>query len=192
MKVQFTASESVEIEVNEEVIPIQHYLRQPGRLVKAIADESLMEQLTENRFRLKMRPLNFMEIYYFQPTVVLNVWATSGGTVYLNSEECEIKGVDYINDRFSLLVKGKLEPVRKEEKIYLVGRANLEVNVDLPPPLLFTPAGLLQVAGNSLLKGVLARIKQKLMIQLLKDYQLWSQTSEIEVKSVNVFGEQIP
>ncbi len=192
MEVKFTASESVEIEVNEIVIPIQHYLRQPQRLVRAIADESLMEQLTENRFRLKMRPLNFMEIYYFQPTVILNVWATSGGTLYLNSESCEIKGIDYINDRFSLVVKGKLDPVNKEEKTYLIGRANLEVKVDLPPPLLLTPPPLLQMAGNSLLKGVLVRIKQKLMTQLLKDYRLWSQESELEVRSVKIFGEQIP
>lgn len=135
MEVTFTASESLEIAIWEQTIPIQHYLRQPQRLVQAIALTSLLETLSENRFRLKMRPLNFLELYYFQPTVILNVWATSAGTVFLNSEDCEIKGVDYINDRFSLNVKGKLSPVEKDNKTYLVGKANLDVKVELPPPV---------------------------------------------------------
>jgi len=108
MEVTFTAAESLEIVVAEQTIPIQHYLRQPQRLVQAIVETNLTEHLSENRFRLKMRPLNFLNMYYFQPTVILNVWATSEGTIFLQSEDCQIKGIDYINDRFSLNVKGKL------------------------------------------------------------------------------------
>jgi hypothetical protein len=175
MEVTFTASESVEIAIKEQTIPIQHYLRQPQRLVQAIVDTSLMEPLSENKFRLKMRSLNFLEMYYFQPTVILNVWATSGGTIFLNSEDCEIKGIDYINDRFSLSVKGKLSPTQENDQTYLVGKANLEVNVELPPPLWLTPRPLLEITGNRLLKGVLVRIKQRLTTQLLNDYQQWAQ-----------------
>ncbi len=153
---------------------VQHYLRQPQRLVQAIVETSLTEHLSENRFRLKMRPLNFLNMYYFQPTVILNVWATSGGTIFLQSEDCQIKGIDYINDRFSLNVKGKLAPVEKNNQTYLAGKANLEVKVALPPPLWLTPRPLLEIAGNSLLKGVLLRIKQRLMSQLLQDYQQWA------------------
>lgn len=121
-----------------------------------------------------MRPLNFLNMYYFQPTVILNVWATSEGTIFLQSEDCQIKGIDYINDRFSLNVKGKLAPVEKNNQTYLAGKANLEVKVALPPPLWLTPRPLLEIAGNSLLKGVLLRIKQRLMSQLLQDYQQWA------------------
>ena len=174
MEVTFTAAESLEIVVAEQTIPIQHYLRQPQRLVQAIVENSLTEHLSENRFRLKMRPLNFLNMYYFQPTVILNVWATSEGTIFLQSEDCQIKGIDYINDRFSLNVKGKLAPVEKNNQTYLAGKANLEVKVTLPPPLWLTPRPLLEIAGNSLLKGVLLRIKQRLMSQLLQDYQQWA------------------
>ncbi|MEG3436649.1 DUF1997 domain-containing protein [Pannus brasiliensis CCIBt3594] len=174
MEVTFTASESVEIVVEKQTIPIQHYLRQPRRLVQAIVDTNRMEPLSEHHFRLKMRSLNFLEMYYFQPTVVLNVWATSGGTVFLHSEDCEIKGIDYINDRFSLNVKGKLAPTEENGKTYLVGKANLEVKVELPPPLWLTPRPLLEVTGNGLLKGVLVRIKQRLMTRLLDDYRQWA------------------
>ena len=60
MPIRFTASQSVEIAVPDQPIPIQHYLRQPQRLVNALVDPSRIEQLSEENFRLKMRPLAFM------------------------------------------------------------------------------------------------------------------------------------
>ncbi len=182
----FTATESVEIAVEQRKVPIQHYLRQPQRLVKAIANPKLMEQLSQSHFRLKMRPLNFMEIYHFQPTVVLKVWTGASGTVYLNSEDCEIRGIDYINDRFSLYVKGKLSPSQNNGKTYLVGKANLEVKVEMPPALWLTPKPLLEVTGNGLLKSVLLRIKQRLLGQLVGDYYEWSETHNLEVISEKI------
>jgi hypothetical protein len=174
MNIHLTASESLEIAVEEQSVPIQHYLRQPQRLVSAIADPKRMEQLSESHFRLKMRPLNFMDMYHFQPTVILKVWTGASGTVYLNSESCEIRGIDYINDRFFLNVKGKLFPHQHKDKTYLQGRADLEVKVELPPALWVTPKPLLEIAGNGLVKGVLSRIKQRLLGQLLKDYCQWA------------------
>ncbi len=176
MNIRFSASEYLEISV-EESSSIKHYLRQPQRLVRAIANPKLMEQLSEELYELKMRPLNFMEIYHFQPTVVLKVWAGASGTVYLNSEGCEIRGIDYINERFSLNVKGKLSPCQSNGKVYLKGKADLEVKVELPPPLRLTPKPLLEVAGNGLLKSVLLRIKQRLLSQLLKDYRQWANSN---------------
>ncbi len=140
---QFKASESLALPVKDAPIPIHHYLRQPKRLVKAIADPKLMEALSDCRFRLKMRPLNFMDIYHLQPTVILGVWSDSKGTIFLRSEDCEIRGIDYINDRFALTLKGKLVPRNKSGKTYLEGQANLTVEVDLPPPIFLTPKPLL-------------------------------------------------
>jgi len=173
MEVRFSADEVVSLRVEEQKIPIQHYLRQPQRLVQAITDPNLVEQLSETRFLVKMRPLNFLNFYHFQPTVGLKVWSDSQGTVYLNSESCEIKGIDYINQRFFLNVTGKLAPESKNGQTYLVGKAELEVKVALPPPLWLTPTPLLEIAGNGLLKSVLVRIKQRLIGQLLKDYYEW-------------------
>lgn len=184
MEIKFTASESLEIAVEEQTIPIGHYLRQPQRLVSAIVEPSLMEPLSESHFRLKMRPLNFMDIYHFQPTVVLKVWTGASGVVYLNSESCEIRGIDYINDRFSIEVKGKLIPCDRDGITYLNGKADLSVKVALPPPLWLTPKPLLEVAGNGLLKSVLLRIKQRLLAQLLKDYYQWA-NSNSELKTAS-------
>ena len=174
MHVSLKAQESVEISVDNEATPIQHYLRQPQRVVKAIAEPQLIKQLANDAYELKMRPINFMEVYHFQPIVQLKVWSGSGSSVYLKSEGCQIKGIDYINDRFTLNLKGVLYPHEQNGQTVLLGQADLEVGVDLPAALMFTPKPLLEKAGNKLLKGVLGRIKQKLMTQLVQEYVAWA------------------
>lgn len=174
MYVSFNASESVQIPVVNKKTSIQHYLRQPKRVVDAIADPQLMKQMSDDLYELKMRPINFMEIYHFQPIVLLKVWSGSNGSVYLQSEACQIKGIDYINRRFSLKLKGILYPQVIDGKTNLDGQADLEVGVELPAALMFTPKAFLERAGNKLLKSVLGRIKQKLATQLVQDYYSWS------------------
>ncbi|QSJ17148.1 DUF1997 domain-containing protein [Nostoc sp. UHCC 0702] len=172
MATKFTASQSVEIAVPQQPIPIQHYLRQPQRLVKALVDNSRIQQLSEEVFRLKMRPLAFMSVS-IQPTVDMRVWAESNGIIYLRSLSCEIVGLDYINQRFSLNLQGHLSPYQGSTGTRLQGRADLEVQVDFPPPFSLTPKPILEATGNGLLKSVLLTVKQRLLHQLLVDYRHW-------------------
>jgi Protein of unknown function (DUF1997) len=181
MYVSFKASESVQIAVANQETPIQHYLRQPQRLVKAIADPQLIKQITDDLYELKMRPINFMEMYHFQPIVLLKVWSGSKGSVYLQSEGCQIQGIDYINRRFSLKLKGILYPQVSAGQTTLEGQADLEVGVELPTALMLSPKPLLEIAGNKLLKSVLVRIKQKLVTQLIQDYRIWA-SQEIQLE----------
>jgi hypothetical protein len=81
--------------------------------------------------------------------------------------------VEYINQRFSLDLVGRLAPYRVERTTYLKGRADLQVQVALPPPLIFTPRTILETTGNGLLRSVLLTIKQRLTHQLLSDYRTW-------------------
>ena len=173
MYIRFNASQSVEIAVPEERVPIQHYLRQPRRLVNALVDQSRTEQLSDDCFRLKMRPLQFMMLS-IQPTVDMRVWAPSDGTINLESVACEIRGVDYINDRFALNLQGQLSPHQSGGTTYLKGKADLEVGVEMPPLFWLTPKPILEATGNGLLKSVLLTIKQRLMHQLLLDYRRWA------------------
>ncbi len=154
MATRFTASQSVEIAVPKQPIPIQHYLRQPQRLVHALVDTNRIQQLSEEVFRLKMRPLTFMSLS-LQPTVDMRVWAESNGTIYLRSVGCEILGIEYINQRFTLNLKGYLSPSQLNTGTRLQGKADLEVQVELPPPFSFTPKPILEATGNGLLKSVL-------------------------------------
>jgi hypothetical protein len=184
MDIQFTASQSVEINVPPQPIPIQHYLRQPQRLVHALADSSRIQLLADEVFRLKMRPLNFMSLS-IQPTVDMKVWAASNDTIYLRSLGCEILGVEYINQRFNLNLQGYLSPYQVSSGSRLRGRADLEVQVELPPPFCFTPKPILEATGNGLLKSVLLTIKQRLLHQLLADYRLWVISQIQEGKHTN-------
>jgi len=181
MAIRFNASQSVKLFIPEQPIPIQHYLRQPHRLVWALVDPSRVEQLNTEQFRLKMRPISFMTLG-IQPTVDLEVRATANGTIHLRSLACEIRGVEYINQRFQLHLEGELAPIQKGELTYLQGKADLEVQVELPPPFLFTPKALLEATGNGLLRSVLLTIKQRLMHQLICDYLKWATTQSIVAK----------
>jgi hypothetical protein len=172
MHARFFASQSVRIPVAQQDIPIQHYLRQPQRLVNALVEPSRMEQLNQNCFRLKMRPLSFLHLS-IQPVVDLKIETYPDGTVHLESVKCEIRGVEYINRRFGLSLLGKLTPKHSNEGTVLEGIADLKVEVELPPPFWLTPKPLLEATGNGLLKSVLLTIKQRLMHQLLSDYYHW-------------------
>jgi hypothetical protein len=173
--VKFTASRSIDLAVPKQSVPIQHYLRQPHRLVRSLVDPDRIKQIGDDEFCLAMRPLNFFN-FSLQPTVYLRVWAEADGTVQIVSTKCEIRGVDYIDRRFSLKLVGKLSPLDRQGQTYLEGRADLEVKVDLPPPLGFTPAAIVEAAGNSLLKSILLTFKQRLMHQLIADYSVWAST----------------
>lgn len=173
--VKFTADRSVDIAVPQQPVPIQHYLRQPHRVISALVDSSRVRQTSDDEFCLMMRPLSFFG-FNLQPTVYLRVWAEADGTVRVVSTHYEIRGIDYIDRRFSLQLIGKLSPIDRNGSTYLQGRADLEVRVDLPPPLNFTPLAIVESAGNSLLKGILNTFKQRLMQQLLADYSLWAKT----------------
>lgn len=172
MLTRFNASQSVEFAVPEQSIPIQHYLRQPQRLVRALVDSSRIEQLSEEVFRLKMRPLTFFALS-LQPTVDLRVWSEANGTINLRSLGCEIRGTEYINQRFTLNLTGYLSPELSKTGTRLKGNADLEVQVELPFLLAFTPKPMIEAAGNGLLKSVLQTIKQRLLHQLLADYCQW-------------------
>jgi len=186
MPTRFTASQSVEITVPEQPIPIQHYLRQPQRLVNTLVDPSRVEQLSEEIFRLKLRPLTFMALS-IQPTADLKVWAEPNGTVHLQSVACEILGLEYINQRFALDLKGHLSPCQINGET-LKGKADLEVEVELPLPFSLTPKPILEATGNSLLKSVLLTIKQRLLHQLLADYRCWVSDQTEETPSAQMPG----
>ncbi|YAF96228.1 MAG: DUF1997 domain-containing protein [Nodularia sp. CChRGM 3473] len=190
MATKFTASQSVKINVPQQPIPIQHYLRQPQRLVNALVDNSRIHQISEEVFRLKMRPLAFMSLS-IQPTVDMRVWAEANGIINLRSVGCEILGFEYINQRFTLNLQGHLSPYQLSSGTRLQGRADLEVQVDLPPPFSFTPKPILEATGNGLLKSVLLTVKQRLLHQLLADYRHWV-ISQMQEKALGDDSAELP
>jgi hypothetical protein len=185
MVAEFYASESTSIAVPARSIPIAHYLRQPQRVVNAVTEKSRVELLKHSTpppnghsfFRLKMQPLSFLQVT-IQPTVDLDVWTEPDGTVHMRSIRTQIRGTDWINQRFALKLAGKIAPqVDRHGRIRLVGKVELKVNVELPPIFFMTPAIVLEATGNSLLKSVLLTMKRRLVQRLVADYLVWVKNS---------------
>ncbi len=172
MTTRFTANQSVEITVPDESISIQHYLRQPYRLINALADMSRVQQISSDVFRYKMRALTFISLK-IQPIVDMRVWVENSGVVRIESTGCEILGIEAFNQRFALHLQGYLAPEELHQQTRLRGMANLEVHVDLPPLFALTPRPILEATGHSLLKSILLTIQQRLRHQLIADYRQW-------------------
>lgn len=169
---QFHATQSIDLAVPELSIPVQHYLRQPRRLVNALMDSSRVEMLGQNEFRFKMRPLNFLSLS-LQPIVDLRIESDAQGTIHLHAINCEVLGIEALKKHFHLDLDGYLSPVLVSGQTRLQGNANLQVSVNIPPMLWLTPKVLIESTGNRLLKSILMTIKQRLTHQLLADYRDW-------------------
>lgn len=177
MRANFAANQTVKLKVPQLGVPIQHYLRQPQRLIHALVDSTRLQELAPDVFRLKMKPLSLLS-FSVQPTVDLQIWSEADGTVKLRSLRSEILGIEYINQRFSLDLAGQLTAVTENQQTTLLGMAELQVSVELPPPLCYTPQALLKSAGDNLLKSVLLTIKQRMMHQLIQDYKAWVENTQ--------------
>ncbi|MGB5973861.1 MAG: DUF1997 domain-containing protein, partial [Nodosilinea sp.] len=70
-------------------------------------------------------------------------------------------------------LQGTLVPRRNEHYTELQGRADLQIHLELPPPIRFMPASVLDRAGKTLLSGILGTIKHRIERQLVEDYRAW-------------------
>ena len=168
----FQVSQTLKMVVPNEVIPIEHYLRQPQRLVQAITDPSRIQYLAPSHFRLQLLPLQFMMLR-LEPTVDLQVWSQAEGTLHLRSLDCQIRGTQFLPPSFGLELAGTLSPHRQGSTTELRGQADLKVQVNVPPPLKLLPEPVLEKSGRAFLNGILLTIKYRLERQLLQDYRRW-------------------
>ena len=168
----FQVSQTLKMVVPNEVIPIEQYLRQPQRLVQAITDPSRIQQLAPSHFCLRLSPLKFMMLR-LEPKVDLQVWTEAEGTLYLKALDCEIQGAQFLQESFGLELAGTLSPHRRGSETALSGKADLKVQVEVPPPLRLIPESVLESSGRAFLKGILLTIKYRLERQLVQDYRRW-------------------
>ncbi|MEM1169141.1 MAG: DUF1997 domain-containing protein [Cyanobacteria bacterium P01_H01_bin.35] len=168
----FFASQSVNLEVLENPISIHNYLSQPERIVKALGDPTTIENLTNDTYRFKMRPLKFFKLK-IEPIVEMKIWTTSVGVVKLESVACELKGIEMINEHFQLNLHGTMQPIIIQEKTFLNGQVELSLQIFLPAPFNKIPKSMLLSTGNSLLGNILLKMKKRLMEKLLLDYSEW-------------------
>ncbi|KKI99238.1 hypothetical protein PROH_15980 [Prochlorothrix hollandica PCC 9006 = CALU 1027] len=179
MRIQFTALQSVALSISQEIVPVEHYLRQPQRLIYALIEPERVEQRSASLFRFKLSPLKFLMLK-IEPTVDLKVWTGADGVLRLQSMATQLKGLETFDTGFDLKLIGNLAPYRRGQKTELRGQADLMVQVDLPPSWVFMSRTLVQATGNALLKSVLTTMRQRLERQLLQDYENWVKSQSLE------------
>ena len=176
----FFASQSVELLVPQAPVPIDRYLKNSQQIVKALGDPSLIDQLSKDTYRLKMRPLKFFMLK-IEPVVDLEIWTTADGTVQLRSTNCELRGIETINEHFQLDLSGTMQPCHVGGKTYLKGKAELGLKIHLPPPFTMMPKSMVQSTGNNLLGSVLLKMKKGLMRDLLLNYRQWASEKAVDL-----------
>ncbi len=184
----FHVTQTLTMNVPNEAISLEHYLCQPQRLVQAISDSSRIQQLAPSHFRLRLRPLQFMMLR-FEPIAELQVWTNPDGAIQLRSLNCEIRGAERLNRSFDLNLSGVLAPRRQETTTGLLGKADLAVQVEIPPALKLVPEQVLKTTGEVFLNGILLTIKSRLESQLVQDYRRWvraNQTNQISPPASSV------
>jgi hypothetical protein len=133
---EFHASQTLRLRVPHEDLPIEHYLRQPQRLVQAITDPRRIEVLGDGVYRLSLRPLQFLGIS-IEPTADLRVRSQADGSLQLASAGCQVKGPDYlsfVNDSFGMALQGTLTPYRQAHHTELRAGPTCKFTLSCRPP----------------------------------------------------------
>jgi hypothetical protein len=68
-------------------------------------------------------------------------------------------------------------PQRQADYTELQGQADLQIHLELPPPIRFLPASVLDRTGRTFLSGILGTIKHRIERQLVEDYRAWVATT---------------
>lgn len=178
MNAQFSASQSVDLILAEEMECIEAYLQQPERLLKALINNpNQLTPLGTECFRYELQPLNFL-VLQVQPSVDLRVWTDDTCVLRLQSIDARILGLNLTPSRFGLTLKGNLAP-RRQSTAGLQGSVQLQVQVEVPPILQWAPPVLIESTGNALLRGILISLRQRLERQLMADFQQWQNQSPL-------------
>lgn len=169
----FQATQQLRLKVQNEALPIAHYLRQPQRLVQAVTDVSRIQPLSETVFRLKLRPLDFMMLR-FQPIADLEVKTQEDGTLQLRMLRAELKGAEFLQESTLVNLEGELTPYPRGAETELIGHTQLDIQVELPAALKLVPKSVLESAGTTFLNGLLLSIKNRIKRHLVQDYRQWA------------------
>lgn len=166
-------TQSVELAVPSQPLPIEDYLRSPDRLMQTLAGDEHLHPLDGDRYRLSLAPMSVLSLTV-RPIVDLAVWMDSGQKIQVESIAFEMQGLEGFRDRFDFKLVGELYPIHTPQSVLLRGSALLRIDLDLPMPFRMMPQAVVEGAGNAVLNAALGAVKGRLLQNLVCDYQAWS------------------
>lgn len=169
--VHLHASQSVEIAISPAPIPIYQYLSNTERLVYALAEPSQIKALGHNTFEFSMRSIRFLMLT-LEPVADVRIYQNDCNEVIIYSDSCRLRHQASLNRRFSFRLQGWL--AARPDNSGVSGNAELDIDIDLPAALRFTPKPMLESTGNAIASGILTTIKQRLQCRLIHEYRGWT------------------
>ncbi|OIT06475.1 PREDICTED: uncharacterized protein LOC109211542 [Nicotiana attenuata] len=161
------------------------YLENKARVFKAIfPDKRRSQQLNEEEWRIHMLPIEFLFITVW-PVIDMRLRCKSKGVEYppgiphdvskvleLDIIRWELQGLDDAlkPSQFSLDVKGSLYPDRNGPRSRLRGQLQMSISFVLPPMLALVPEDVRRDVAETVLRGLLQNMKNKVNGSLLSDY----------------------
>ena len=184
----FSSSESIHLTVPNLPVPFRRYLEQPQRLGNALMNPKQVLELDHQHFRLCLRGFTFLMLH-IQPVVYLSIVPDNSGKLWVKSTGCEIQGNEYINQYFDLALTGYLELTEQAKSTRLLGQADLQVDLEIPPMLYLAPTPLLQATGDRIVKSTLHTMKQRLASRLATHYAMWNQAQAHNRSEIGAVSE---
>jgi hypothetical protein len=176
MPLAFSASQQLQLGVDDRQQQLAAYLADEDRVVKALLDPSQLERLGPGRYRYAVTHLQVFQLQ-IHPVVELCTHVQPG-RLELEASDCQLEGLGLVDD-FHLTLSSWL--AAGEEG--LEGEATLAVRVSQPPLLRLIPAKVLESTGKTLLAGILGGIKHRVGQQLVDDFQRWCEEHEAGSRS---------
>lgn len=166
MSLAFSSSQQLVLPVQEGIDRLPDYLREEERVVASLLDPTQLISLGPGHYRYRVTRLQVFQLQ-IQPIVELQTHHR-GDRLELEAVDCQLEGLGLVDD-FQLGLKSWLKP--SEEG--LEGEATLAVTVSQPALLKLVPPRVLEATGRSVLSGILLGMRNRVRLQLLKDFQHW-------------------
>ena len=191
MRHTFNARQATTLSVVGSLERVGLFLSDPRHLVEALLDADRVRQLGAGRFAVRMSPIQALSVQ-IAPEVELEILTDSQSRVLLKAVGCRIHGNDWIDRNFDLSFEGCLYPrgLQIPESVELVGDANLEVSIGMPPLMQFTPKSIVDGIGNTITKGVLTAIERSLRRKLPARFQQWQQEQYLASEIAEISAER--
>ncbi|KEF42358.1 MAG: hypothetical protein ER33_06665 [Cyanobium sp. CACIAM 14] len=166
MSLAFSASQHLDLPVEQDTERLPAYLNDEQRVVEALLDPKQLEPLGPGRYRYTVSQVRVFQLK-IQPVVELQA-THRNGRLELEALDCQLEGLGLVED-FRLGLCSWLAAADDG----LRGEASLSVTVSRPPLLQLIPPRVLEATGRSVLGGILLGIRNRVGQQLLGDFRRW-------------------
>jgi hypothetical protein len=166
MPLAFSSSQQLVLPVTEGIDLLPAYLREEQRVVASLLDPLHLVALGPGHYRYRVTKVQVFQLQ-IQPIVELQTHHR-GDRLELEAVDCQLEGLGLVDD-FQLGLTSWLEPSDEG----LEGEATLAVTVSQPPLLKLIPPRVLEATGRSVLSGILLGMRNRVRLQLLKDFHQW-------------------